>query len=568
MNGAAGRLGNATTRSIPSSPLVGPSRSSPNLARPSTPVPNTLDAKGQKLQALRTPIIHLLAVRPVSTKFLVQNICCNERACLEVLQKVGREYRLDSSKWDLSDKTFKELDIWKFPYPQDEDRQFAIERAVSAFDRLRLSREDKLWQMLLPKIERGQGKVLSKLNLHAGPIPKSGTPRIQVQQTDDPNLAELETSNESDRKNRLAPSDAEVGARSKPIKKKISEKEAQSKRLLSKNPQKAINISKSKQAPSDVKKVSKKTQSSTSINIKSTEFVRDSDEDERMEDIQPTPSQPLPAKSVPSKVNTTKPLKDQSKTSKPPVKTLPNATTKPKAPLIKDTRLQKKANTLLPKVAAKKPPSSTSSSGSRNRLSEASPSSASMTKSLSRQRTSSSPHKPSPLGSSPPTNASDFDNDTQSYQVSSTSSTPLIAQSRKVNSAAPRAVPAATPSASRPAHNTSERDLKRKADDIDSDIHHHDIPLSNGNTNPAKRHKTSILSPPTSESSNDSNSPMISPHTLKSAQQFKLYYAKYVKQYREVSNWQDAPKEKVDAVLKMHLRLAAMKDEIAKSLIT
>ena len=513
---------------------------------------------------MRTPIIHLLAVRPVSTKFLAQKICCSQQECLDVLQKVGREHRLDSSKWDLSDKSFKELDIWKFAYPQEEDRQFAIDRAISAFDRLRLSREDKLWQTLLPKGERGQGKVLSKLNLHAGPIPMSGTPRIQLQPTDDSNLAEHETSNDSDRKDRLAPSDAEAASRSNLPKKKVSEKEAQSKRLLSKNPRKVANILKTKESPLVVKKLAKKN-TTTSNNIKSTEFVHESDEDERMEDLQPVPSKSLPSKPAPSKPAATKLPKDQLKAPKPAIKSVLNANVKLKSPLMKDAKIQKNVQPLTPRVGAKKPPSSNSSSGSRTRLSEASPSSAPMTKSLSRQRTSSSPHKPSPLGSSPPTNASDFDNETISRQLSSTSSTPLIAQTRKVNSATPRIVSTAASLASRPVKNTSEHDLKRKADDIDSSIHQHDINLPNDNTNTAKRQKTSILSPPTSESST-SNSPTIHRKTLELAKRFKLYHAKYEKLYQEVSRCQDAPKDKVDAVMKMHECLSGMKDEIAKSL--
>lgn len=559
------RLNNPIARSIPASPSVGPSRSPPNLALPATAVPAVPDAKTQKLQALRTPIIHLLAVRPVSTKFLAQKICCTHQECLDVLQKVAREHRLDSSKWDLSDKNFKELDIWKFAYPQEEDRQLAIDRAVSAFDRLRLSREDGLWQSLLPKHERGQGKVLSKLNLHVGPISKTSTPRIHLQPTDDSNPAENETSNESDKKDRLAPSDAEAAARSKSLKKKASEKEAQSKRLLSKNPKKAANASRAKEALG-TKKGSKKNTSSTSSNVKSTEFVHDSDEDEKMEDVQPIPSKFPPAKAATSKPATTKVAKDHLKASKPMPRSVLGATSKSKVSIVKDSRIQKAANSPLSSIGAKKPPRP-SNPGSGNRFSDGSPGAPPMTKSLSRQRTSSSPHKPSPLGSSP-TNASDFDNDANSHQLSSTSSTPLIAQSRKINSAASATMPTTTSSASRPVQNTSEHELKRKADDVDSSIHHHDTPSNNDDMNPAKRYKpNSILSPPTSESSNSSNSPGISHKTLDLAKRFKIFYAKYEQLYREVCSWPDAPKEKVESVLKMHDRLAAMKDEIAQRLI-
>ena len=64
------------------------------------------------------------------------------------------------------------------------------------------------------------------------------------------------------------------------------------------------------------------------------------------------------------------------------------------------------------KTGPKKIPSSPAATpGAKQRLSEAAnQSSTAMQKSLSRGRTLSSPLKPSPLGSSPPTNASEFDN--------------------------------------------------------------------------------------------------------------------------------------------------------------
>lgn len=561
-NSSSSRLTNATTRSMPASPSIGASRSPASLGAAPTSVPVVRGEKSQKLQALRTPLIHLLAVRQVSVKFLAQKTCCSQEECKEVLQKVGRESLLDPEKWDLSDKSFKELDVWKFAYPSDVDRKFAIDRTVSAFDRMRVSREENLWQMLLPKHERGKGKILSKLNLHAGPIQKTGTPRINVQTTGDASQGH-ETGNDSDRRDLLAPSDAEPMARSKShdqiTKKRVSEKEAQSKRLLSKNPKKTIQATKTKAPHPAVKKGLKKAAAASSSVPKSTEFVRDSDEDEDMKDVDPAQSKP---KSAPSRTTTG----EATKAQKMAVAKSSSAPSKPRIPENKASKIQKKPAVPPSKIAGNKPLSTSSStSGSRGRLSDSSHSAIPMTKTLSRQRNTSSPHKPSPLGSSPPTNASDFDNDNSSHPASSTSSTPLVAQSRRMNNTTPVCLPGIARPASHAANKNSDGLLKRKANDIDSDIHNHAAPLTNGQTNAAKRQKTSILSPPTSDSSAGSSPPTIRASTMDLAERFKRFYVKYEIRYQEVTACEDASQDDVDKLLSMHDRLVSMKDEIAKS---
>jgi RNA polymerase II elongation factor ELL len=76
------------------------------------------------------------------------------------------------------DKLYKELDVWNFNYKNQEDRQAAIDNAIRAYDRMRLSKDDELWQKLLPEEERGQGKVLSRLNLNKAPV-NTSTPTVK-----------------------------------------------------------------------------------------------------------------------------------------------------------------------------------------------------------------------------------------------------------------------------------------------------------------------------------------------------------------------------------------------------
>ena len=592
---------------MPTSPSISAARIPLTQKSIPTSVPSLPNGKNSKPQALRQSLVHLLAARPASKKLLVRHLKCKEEDVEEVLHKIGKPFRLDQSKWDLTDKAFKELDVWDFNYPNEEDRQLAIGRAISAFDRMRLSTQEKLWDMLIPKEERGKGKILSHLNLHKGPIQPATTPKIQIQQTsNDTKKEDLVHGNENDQKDRLAPN-AEPMARSRshgPIKKtKISEKEAQSKRLLSKGPKKVAPASKEKETHPAVKKGG--PGSAKRVNApKSSEFVNESDEEDGLEDATTLHTQSLPSKKAEKSSKTPKELLSAQPTgntssskgpkhavsSQPVVSTTTikknsskpatpsHATATPKAkPTVtntvngKDVRDQafRNPNTTpkIPvKVQEKKPnaptPSSASTPAPKHRLSDSSQGSTTMKKTLSRQRTTSSPHKPSPLGSSPPTNASDFDNPEQS----STSSTPLISQMSKVN--APQN--GVSPRVNGHARNASLHSLKRKACDLDSDMHNHGVPMTNGSLNgytngkvtSGKRHKASDITPPTTDSDDE---PLA--RALKKAQSFKKYYASYEKQYREVSQIENPPQEKLDELMRMHTRLAELKEQIRKGLL-
>lgn len=598
---------NKTTRSMPASPSLGAARTPLTQKTPPTSVPSLPNERAVRMKALRTPLIHFLAARPASVTLLVKHLGCKQDELLELLNKVGKEFRLIPDKWTLNDKAFKELDVWDFDYPNQDDRQLAINCAISAFDRMRISTKEKVWDMLLPKDERGKGKILSNLDLHKGPIKQSNTPRIQVQHPSyDSKANDHLTGHESDQKDRLAPTDVEPMSRSQSQdqikKKKVSEKEAQSKRLLTNGPKKVTSALRVKEDHPAVKKGSKKVNAP-----KSSEFVNDSDEEDGLEDaatlqvqcmtpkdhVDPT----LPVKVVASPqsiASTPKVGSGDAKASKPasssrnvestttgkgrklkPItpsrsdaasKPKPAAANQVQGQIAKskdvksektETKSEKTASTLPVKAHEKKNnlPSASSSPGSRHRISDSSPGSTAMKKTISRQRTTSSPHKPSPLGSSPPTNASDLENG-----ASSVSSASLISQAQRTN-IKPNGV---GPTVNGHARNTSEHTLKRKADDLDSDIHSHGNPQTNGNVNGIKRHKTSAATPSSSESS---NSPLATSHALKRAQDFKTYYAKYEVLYREVSETTDAPQEKIDSVKRMHQRLSELKNEITRGLV-
>ena len=116
-------------------------------------------------EAQRYALLHLLAIKPISETSIQKLTHIPPEPLSKHLSNIAeRSGSGPDSTWNLSTKRYKELDVWNFPYTGD-DRQCAIERAIHALDWLRLNPQDKLWQRLLPKTERGKGKTLSKLSL-------------------------------------------------------------------------------------------------------------------------------------------------------------------------------------------------------------------------------------------------------------------------------------------------------------------------------------------------------------------------------------------------------------------
>jgi RNA polymerase II elongation factor ELL len=286
-----------------------------------TSAPSSHAKDTARLQALKTPFIHLLAIRPVSTKFLARQTRSTIEDCIALVQKYGTENRIDREKYDLKDKFYKDLDVWKFPYPTQDDRQAAIDKAISAFDRMRLSRTDKLWQSLLPKEERGKGKCLSKLNLQSGLAGKKpATPRLTMDGADDRKDGDT-TGNETDRPK--GPSAAAPKKTSTPAAKARAEKEPAKRPPKNKNTNSTL-----------TGRITKKTggrppaKAATETKYKSAEFVHDSDEsDDEMPDAS---SPPAPAR-VPSPAPAPAPAPTPAERPKPVKATAAKKPTQPPA---------------------------------------------------------------------------------------------------------------------------------------------------------------------------------------------------------------------------------------------
>ncbi|KAE8348386.1 hypothetical protein BDV28DRAFT_143608 [Aspergillus coremiiformis] len=529
-------LKNATNRSVSSSPALGVSRS-PTSAPPLTPTSAPLSQNKDRirLEALKAPFIHLLAVRAVSTKFLARQTRSSIEDCTALARKYGSENRINPEKFDLKDKIYRELEVWKFPYPSQEERQEAIENAISAFDRMRISRSDKLWQMLLPREERGKGKCLSRLNLRTGPVKKQLTPRIQVQNPDDNGKEGDTTGAETDRAsgNGLTP-------KTQPTSAPRSGTNVQKKRVGDSSAKRSTTKSKNATNSTLTGRITKKTErkpvSKPDGKFKSAEYVHDSDEDDTDMPDASASEQPPPEKTRP-------PPKVPPKQAQP---SIPRESAHVPTPKVNPPeRPPSKAEALSPN-----PPKPTTSS---KRL----PS--------SRPPAQKSPQKPSPLGSSPPTNASDLQSRSRSSSQnhpSSSSSSPLITQVSNPNktSGAPNIKKQVKPNGvvkPTPALNP----LKRKAE-----LDRPSAAPAQGRTTGDLEHKRP-RAVSTSSGSTGSASPPLSreilfQHLREKSQRFKHYYAKYRALHDTMAAHPDPPRAELEKLRRQHFRLGQMKEEI------
>ncbi|KAF1955186.1 hypothetical protein CC80DRAFT_415774 [Byssothecium circinans] len=465
--------------------------SSPMNKRPPTSQPGS--AHDAIVNALRVPLIHLLAVRP-SKEASLAVICRTSLAVVrDLLPKVAKRSADDAEKWQLTDKSFRELNPYKFPYKTSEDREQAISSAIKSFDRLRLTKDDKLWQILLPREERGQGKCLSRLNVKA-PEPKAAKPSTPLHKM--PKLNDK-----------------------KPIVKKAEPKDAEKK-------------------PKEVKDAESKLKRQ----------VKD---------------KKVPATAPTDRYKPSETAKSRNKKPAPATETTSSPRVKPKMSARDLQRERERERAVRPPKPA--------------------------------MPINTKPKNPSPLSASPPVNASDFED----------------------NHPVHRALAAAPSPAKTPSGN-SDRGLKRKANDLDSDIHNHNLsakkphldrstpnhvpagtngrlngttPSTNGshkrssdgsssstptskvrkvtniNTSLASRYPNSHSQISPSDASSSQTSPSVPSlsfrQTVELSQKFQKYYKRYEDLYWQLTESATPPTEaQRNDLLKMHKKLEEMKREI------
>jgi RNA polymerase II elongation factor ELL len=500
------------------SPLLS-TPSSPMHRRPPTSQPgSTHDAI---INALRVPVIHLLARQPASEAALAATCRASQANMRALLPKIAKRASPDADKWQLTDKSFRELDPFKFPYQAPEDREQAIENAIKAFDRQRLAKDDKLWQVLLPRDERGQGICLSRSKVKAPePKPKASTPMHKISDL----------------------------TKKKPVAKKADDKPTEKKPRVVKDPEsKPKPAVKERPLVKDVKYEPKKAPTSTSTSTAAA----------------PPTSRPA----APSDRYT--PSSDPSKNRSKKVPAAEASSTprgvKPKM-AARDVHRDRPVRPVRPTMPI-----------------------------------NTKPKNPSPLSASPPVNASDFEDTHPVHKALAAAVSPAKAINGNGN---------------------SDRSLKRKANDIDSDIHNHNLAVKKPHTdratpNHTPSHTNGRLNGSTpssgnslkrkSDDSSSSNTPstttskarkvanldtglasryhnnnsQASPgasststtspsvpslsfrQTVELSQRFQKYYKKYEELYWQLADSEKAPTEmQRNDLLKMHKKLEEMKREI------
>ncbi|KAF9691907.1 hypothetical protein EKO04_010093 [Ascochyta lentis] len=494
---------------------------SPMHKRPPTSQPSgTHEAV---LAALRVPIIHLLAREPATEASLAKTCRTSTASVRELLPKIAKRSTQDTDKWQLTDKSFREINPYNFPYSTSEEREQAIEGAIKSFDRLRLTKEDKLWQILLPREERGQGKCLSRSKVK--PLeakPKASTPLHKMSDF----------------------------TKKKPVVKKTDDKTAE---------KKADGEKKTKTVKEGGSKLSKA--------VKDRIVLQDKPAVKEVKEHVTKAATPTPAPAGSKAVSRPVPSSEASKsrTNKVPA-TEGNSfsstpRTKPKMAVSRDSYQNRQHRPVKPVYNTK-------------------------------------PKNPSPLSASPPVNASDFEDSHPVHKALAAAASPV-----------------------KSSYGNSDRSLKRKANDVDSDIHNHNLavkkpnadratpnhtpshtngrlngstPSSNAsikrksddsstsntpttapkvrkvtsiNTGLASRYNRNNSHPSPGDSSSSTTSPTIPSlsfrQTVELSQKFQKYYTKYEELYWKLTEATSPPTEaQRNDLLNMHKKLEEMKREI------
>lgn len=389
-------LSSTTPRSLPTSPALS-GLASPSLNPLSVSQQAVVRAKEQ-----RFPIVHELAVREQTEEYLFSKWSGSRDDFRAALEKAA-DYNASHNTWKLKKNIWKELDVYNYDYMSQDDRQIAIDNAVKQYDRIRLAVSDPEWQKLLPVEERGKGKCLSKLQANIvakAPAPTTNAPKIKVQKAE----GSQESGGSTDevpakpRGNNVFSGGRMPGKKAPPIKAKSKTTPAKlaakpatkEKRVLSQ----AYITNSDEEASDDDEPISKGrlAPNSTSVtSLKSSKLV----------------SKPKPANSS----LRTKPMTSISGSTKRP-RDEDDSSSSSGAPMIKKRASTKEQASSVIRAPINKITSNTTSK--KHRASDASSHSRPTAPNAGAAPTkakSTSPNKSSPLASSPPTNASDFEGD-------------------------------------------------------------------------------------------------------------------------------------------------------------
>jgi RNA polymerase II elongation factor ELL len=576
-------LSSTTTRSLPSSPALN------GVASPN-PAFSASQQVLEKNKGQRTVLVHELAVRDQPYEHLKDVWMGPDSDLKPTVEKVA-DFNRSTEKWSLKKIYWKELDVWNYDYDSSEDRQSAIDNAIKAYDKQRVGTSDPVWDRLLRKEDRGKGIILSKLQATiAKKTALPPAPKIAMQKTEDGNKSDMDSSKAKGEAMSRSNSQPSSG---KP--KKVSEREAQTKRLLSNNPKKPAPKKPAAKAKATEEKGKK---------VLSEEFVYDTDTSQEETPLSQStttatqkpsavrkPATKPVAKSVEKPIEKTIEKPVEKPTTKSPEKPVARVNDKPKEsvtssgtlkakpkPVVRAPRAPVKApvTNISPQKRTREDDDSSSSSGAplskrlkpkeapklvakpldepkRHRLSDASQNSRATTNStispgitMARNKNT-SPTKSSPLATSPPTNASDLDDHrtgprptSQSQQVRVSEKDRGRERDRGQTNGAIKSLPASSAATHSASNSTKVGNKKRKERE------------------PVDESPETTPTPPTKK-------PRVSKEILMRARKFSQFYKKYEALHYEIAALEVPPDDKLADLIEMRNRLASMKRDIQRA---
>lgn len=515
----------------------------------------------ERAKQQRFPLIHELAVQDLSREELLEKWDGTEEEFNAALEKVAT-FDKNLQKWVLKKNCWKDLDIYEYDY-SDERRKKAVDNAVKGFDRNRVSVSDPLWDKLLPKDQRGKGICLSQLQatLAKGPVTQQSKQRADGASASGADSEKDDSLASAMKKGPGGEAMSRSSSQTSNGKKKLSASEAQAKRLLS-TKKKPLPATTTKAAPkTSTTKPSSKGTSAKGGRVLSKEFVTDSDSSDDEVPLSsskakstvanaPVPTsaaRPTEKPKVPSENGKEKPKEGPAPKPKP----APAAKVSPreqKNEREKDTiRAEVIARPIKPTGKRPREADDDDSSSSGTPLSKRVKPAAKSLPTQTKVRTASdasqqsrvappktkhtSPVKSSPLASSPPTNASDVEQDRT------------------------------TSAKARDREREREREWRRETAVRSSSSSTTDTSSTSGSI--AKKR------PPTTATTTVDSLPQSKPkrqrpsqETIEMAAQFRKIYAQYLQLHQDVASHDNPDPGKMTDLLSMHERLSRMKTEI------
>ncbi|EFY87757.1 COM1 regulatory protein [Metarhizium acridum CQMa 102] len=374
----------STPKSIATSPALNATRS-PNLISQVSASQQVMERKREQ----RVTLVHELAVMDRTTEYLKNKWTGKEEDFRPTLEKMADLN--DLKKWTMKKSCWKELDVWKYDYGSQDDRQTAIDNAVRQYDKQRLSSSEVEWQRLLPKEERGKGKCLSRLQANLAKGPAQPAPKIKADGSGSKEDTEIAENDKPKNGGESMSRSNSTSSRTKSN--KLSAQEAQTKRLLGSSKSTAAAPKPSPTKAKPARKTEKRELSAAIIENSDSS----GDEPPMMK------SKPVPAKANKAKdtviVNTRPSAPAREPVKKPHVK----------RPREESDSSSSSGTPLSKRIKPKQPLPAPGSRPLATKNSQQSQARAASSSSRSKNTNNTSPTKSSPLASSPPTNASDLD---------------------------------------------------------------------------------------------------------------------------------------------------------------